>query len=113
MRKNLVYRPFMMTLGILAVVVILLSHTFYKETQNPNEEARTEQSDSDAPKTFVSVPADAVTSSPVAEVNEQVPALLEEFEMHDAGTESVVLASPVLTRLVKTLFRVIISPNAP
>lgn len=114
MRKNLIYRPLMVFTGILAVAVILLSQSVYKQTQTGQEKAKTEQtSDQDKHPTFVSAPTEAVTSSPIAEVNEQVPSLLEEFVMNDREEQSFELLSPLLGRYIKTLFRVIISPNAP
>lgn len=114
MRKNLIYRPLMVFTGLLTVIVILLSQSVYKQTQTGLEKSKTEQTaDQDTHKTFVSAPTEAVTSSTVAEVNEQVPSLLEEFVMNESEEGSFVLQSPLLVRYVKALFRAIISPNAP
>lgn len=104
----------MMLTGVLTVLVILLSQTVCRQNEAGTEKAKTEQhGDQDHQETFVTAPSEAVTSSPIAEVNEQTPSLLEELVRDERESEAIELNAPLLTSFIKTLFRVIISPNAP
>ncbi len=104
----------MMAAGVLAAVVIVFSQSFYHQAQSNLEKIKTEQSpDQDAHKAFVSAPSDAVVNSTVENVNEQVPSLLEELFTTDEESESVSIVPTLFANYFKTLFRAIISPNAP
>lgn len=114
MRKNQLYRPFMMIAGVLAAVVILFSQSFYHQAQSNIKKIATEQSsDQDADQAFITAPSDAVVNSSVENENVQIPSLLEELFTTDQEAQSVSIAPAVFANLFKTFFRAAISPNAP
>ena len=118
MRKNRLYRPFMMIAGVLAAVVILFSQSFYHQAQsniqsNSKKIATEQSSDKDADKAFITTPSDAVVNSSVENENVQIPSLLEELFTTDEEAQSVSIAPAVFANLFKTFFRAVISPNAP
>ena len=104
----------MMIAGVLAAVIILFSQSFYHQAQSNLEKIKSEQApDQDAPQTFIGAPSDAVVNSTVENVNEQVPSLLEELFTTDEEAEAVSIIPTFFGNFVHTLFRDIISPNAP
>jgi len=114
MRKTLLYRPVMMIAGVMAAVIILFSQSFYHQAQSDLEKIKTEQgSKQDSQQTFISAPSDAVVNSTVENVNEQVPTLLEELFTTDEEADAVAITHTFFSSFFKTLFRAIISPNAP
>ena len=119
MRKNRLYRPFMMIAGVLAAVVILFSQSFYHQAQsniqsNSKKIATEQSSDQDADQAIIiTAPSDAVVNSSVENENVQIPSLLEELFTTDQEAQSVSVAPAVFANLFKTFFRAVISPNAP
>lgn len=114
MRKTFQYRPVMMVAGVLAALIILFSQSFYHEAQSNLKKIQSEQSsDQEVPQTFISAPSDAVVNSTVENVNEQVPSLLEELFTTDEEAEAVSIIPTFFGNFFQTLFRAIISPNAP
>ena len=104
----------MMIAGVLAVIVILFSQSFYHEAQSNLEKIKSEQSpDQETSKAFISAPSDAVVNSTVENVNEQVPSLLEELFTTDEEAQAVSIPPSFFANFFKTFFRAIISPNAP
>ena len=104
----------MMIAGVLAAVTILFSQSFYHEAQSNLEKIKSEKlADQDTQSTFISAPSEAVVNTTVENVNEQVPSLLEELFTTDEEAESVSVIPTFFANLFKTLFRAIISPNAP
>ena len=104
----------MIAAGLLAALVIILSHTY---TLRPDEEkkAATEQSgQSTEGKTVLTAPAEALTQGSLVRVDEQVPVSVIEILGEPQKIQNFVPRSEVIfSKLFKTLFRVLIAPNAP
>jgi hypothetical protein len=112
MRKRSVYRGVLIVAGLLAAVVIILSHSFIK--LEPKKAADTEQSDEKSDKTVIAAPADAVTQASVVKIDEQSPdALLETLSKPEASNKYVPSSEKIFNRLFHVLFRIVIAPNAP
>ncbi|MCW5911933.1 MAG: hypothetical protein KIT62_12710 [Cyclobacteriaceae bacterium] len=113
MLKKRVYRGILMVAGLLAAAVIVLSHGFTAQ-ESVAEKKPTEQSRETEPQTVISAPTVAVTQSSAVQVDEQVPqALLEVLSEPKAQSVVIPVAEQIFSNFLKTLFRVIISPNAP
>ncbi|HNQ13590.1 MAG TPA: hypothetical protein PKM16_10320 [Bacteroidia bacterium] len=110
MQKKRVYRGILMIVGLLAAAVITLSHVY--KSPAPEKKVATEQTESES-KTVISAPTEAVTHGAV-QVDEQVPqALLEVLAEPQTTTGFVMQTQRMVSGFLRTLFRVIISPNAP
>jgi hypothetical protein len=103
----------MMIAGILAAVIIVLSQSFHHQAQVKTEKA-TEKKTEKGGETFISTPADAVTTpTSVIQLNNQLPALDKKFTIEEEKQRKLVLQPAVFVRYFKILFRAFISPNAP
>src|SRR5688572_18184565 len=113
MRKRSVYRGVLIVAGLLAAMVIILSHSFFK--LEPKKAADTEQSDEKSDKkTVIAAPADAVTQASVVKIDEQSPdALLETLSNPEASNKYIPSSEKIFNRLFHVLFRIVIAPNAP
>ncbi|GHN01456.1 hypothetical protein WSM22_29450 [Cytophagales bacterium WSM2-2] len=110
MKTKSLQRSILLASGICAVVVILLSQSFYKSAE-PLAKAKTEKSD----KTEVTIqaPSDVAAQGQAVELNAQQPLLIEELSTTNKKNDFVVFVRKTTLNFFKTLFRVIISPNAP
>lgn len=112
MQKKSVYRGFLIAAGLLAAVVIILSHA-YSIPANDDKKATTEQTD-DTSKTVIAAPADAVTQGSLVRVDEQVPVSVIEILGEPESIKNFIPRTETITsNLFKVLFRVVIAPNAP
>ena len=102
-----------MIVGLLAATVIVLSHVFKAPEEIAGKKPATEQSSKSESKTVISAPTEAVMHAAV-QVDEQVPqTLLEVLAEPQSHPGFVPVAKQLVSGFLKTLFRVIISPNAP
>ncbi|MBX2915091.1 MAG: hypothetical protein KF856_07445 [Cyclobacteriaceae bacterium] len=112
MLKKRVYRSVLMIVGLMAAIVITLSHVYKQPAQSDKPKVTTEQTDSE--KTAISAPGDAVTHGPAVQVDEQAPqTLLEVLAEPQATSRFIPQATELISSFFRTLFRVIISSNAP
>lgn len=106
-------RTILMIAGIITVVIILVSQSFYHPPKNGLSKAKSEQNEKQhTGAKIISAPADVVPSATV-QLDENIPTLLKP-STSDPERESIV--SPhvkIFASYFKTLFRAIISPNAP
>jgi LAS superfamily LD-carboxypeptidase LdcB len=102
------YRFFILFVGICTVAVILLSKAFYPATET------TKEKDSKA-KTEVAIhaPSDVASQSNSVDVTQHHPALITTLQQDETREGKFTVVTKTFTTLFKTLFRVIISPNAP
>ncbi len=109
MNTKSLQRLFILASGICAVVVILLSQSFYQVSgQTLKTKAK------DKKEVTIQAPSDVVAQGQAVELNhQQQPSLLEELILSDKKQEVVVFIQKTTANFLKTLFRVIISPNAP
>ena len=113
MRKKSVYRGVLIVAGLLAAMVIILSHSFIKlDTQKA---AETEQSDEKSEKkTVIAAPTDAVTQASVVKIDEHSPdMLLETISKPETANKYVPSTEKIFNQLFHVLFRIVIAPNAP
>lgn len=113
MRKKSVYRGILIVAGLLAAVVIILSHSFVR--LEPKKTAGTEQSDEKSDqKSVISAPADAVTQASVVKIDEQSPdTLLETLTTAEVSHRYIPSTEKVFSKLFHVLFQIVIAPNAP
>lgn len=101
-----------MIVGLLAAAVITLSHVYKAPDQEVVKKAATEQTEPES-KTVISAPTEAITHGAV-QVDEQVPqTLLEVLPEPKAASGFIPQTKILVSNFLRTLFRVIISPNAP
>ncbi len=120
MEKTAISKKLMLVAGILAAIVILFSQAFEKEACQylskikAGSENKTEKA-ADADKKIVVVPSsDAVTSSVAAEIEDTNPSLIREIVLNEDNISKLpVIGKKILSDFFKTLFRVVISPQAP
>ena len=108
MKTKSLQRIILLASGICAVVVILLSQSFY---QVSGQALKTKSKDKK--EVTIQAPSDMAAQGQAVELNHQQPALQEELILSDKKQETVVFIQKTTINFLKTLFRVIISPNAP
>jgi hypothetical protein len=117
MERKELSRKIMLTAGILAVIVILCSQTFQKETRSILSKIKTERTDKSTEaekKVVVATPADAVTSGQAVEIGDANPSLIREIIFGEEGADSrPAVSHTFIGEFFKMLFRVVISPQAP
>lgn len=110
--KNLI-----LATGILAALVILLSQAFQQDARTFLSKIKTDQSEKPAgaeKKVVIATPSDAVVASQAGEVGDTKPALIREIILDaDSVSERPVVPKTIIASFFKTLFRTIISPQAP
>lgn len=102
--------------GIATAAVIIFSQLFYFQAANYcQEKAETEQQDQkkDGPETHISIPSSTISSSSHIEITQDLSFVLEILFERESKEEEVTRISLPVNRFFQTLFRFIISPNAP
>lgn len=98
----------------MAALVIILSHSYTltaKQEKKSNTEQKSEQTEK---KVILTAPADFVPQASVVRVDEQVPVSVLEILGEPQKVKNFIPRSEaIFTSLFKTLFRVVIAPNAP
>ena len=113
-RNRSIYRGFLIAAGLLAVVVIILSHTYILRVEEGKQTATEQAGETKEGKTVLTVPAEALTQGSLVRVDEQVPVSVIEILGEPQKIQNFVPRSEVIfSNLFKTLFRVLIAPNAP
>lgn len=108
MKTKSLQRIILLASGICAVVVILLSQSFYQVSGQALK-----SKSKDKKEITIHAPSDVAAQGQAVELNHQQPSLLEELILSDKKEETVVFIQKTALNFFKTLFRVIISPNAP
>lgn len=102
--------------GIVTAGVIVFSQLFYFQAATYcQEKVDTEQHDgkSDAPESHISIPSSTISSTSSIEIHQDLSFILETlFEKESADVSDHEISLPV-NKFFSTLFRFIISPNAP
>ena len=111
MKDKFLQRLFLLTSGICAVLVILLSQSFY-QVASPVAKDKAEKS-KDKKEIAIHAPSDVAAQGQAVELNSTQPAVVEELVFEDYKNTNAVFIQRIATNFFKTLFRVIISPNAP
>ncbi len=111
MKSKPLQRALLLACGFCAVLVILLSQSFYHVSDQAFK-AKTEKS-KDKTEVAIHAPSDVAAQGQSVELSEQQPAQLEELVLEDHKNERLVFVQKTTLKFFKTLFRAIISPNAP
>lgn len=119
MKSRAFSRFLMLTAGIVAVMVMLLSISLYQskvelyqsKTETNKSKPATEQSSSDY--SIVNAPTDALPGNGTVQIEAKTLPLLETFLPIEKVQESIYLPIHVPIRYFKTLLKTVISPNAP
>jgi len=103
--------------GIATAGVIVFSQLFYFQAANYcQEKVDTEQQDQkkkDGTETHISIPSSSISSSSHIELTHDLSFILEALFQSESKEEEVTSISLPVNRFFQTLFRFIISPNAP
>lgn len=104
-----------MAVGILAVVVIVLTQSFYQPTHiTQKKDAGTEQTGTGAnSKTVVSAPSDLSNPTNGGAVQSHTPGIIDEISPSPKPEKISQVVRKTTIQFFKTLFRAFISPNAP
>ena len=113
------FRHKMLTLlaGLATAGVIVFSQLFYFQAANYCQEKATtkqhEQKQKDAPESYISIPSSTISSAPHIEINQDLQFVLETLLKSESDEILIPTISLPVSKFFETLFRVIISPNAP
>ena len=102
--------------GITTAGVIIFSQLFYFQAANYcQEKAETEQQDQkkDGTETHISIPSSSISSSSHIELSHELSFIVEALFQSESKEEEVTRITVPVNRFFQTLFRFIISPNAP
>jgi hypothetical protein len=102
----------LLTTGILSVVVIVLTQSFYKPTAEEKATAKTEQGDS-TKQTTIHAPADVVANGNATGLPENIPFVPQQTTTPEDSKRVSAILKQGLINFFKTLFRTSIAPNAP
>lgn len=109
-KENARYRTLTLIAG-LAVAIGVCQFFFFDLSENAASNAETEQSEEAA---FISMPSVTLpSSSSVVETNQEFSFILEILFEDSHQEAEVVPFNRVFDKLLQTLFRFVISPNAP
>lgn len=111
MKSKSLQRTLLLAAGLCAVIVILLSQSFYQASNIPAK-VKAEKA-SNAKEVVIHAPSDVAAQGQSVELNNSQPSVAEELVLADSKNEKAVFIQKIATNFFKTLFRVIISPNAP
>jgi hypothetical protein len=109
------YRILMLLAGIATAMVIVFSQLFYFQAATYcQKKVDAEQHDQKTGhESYISIPSSTISSTSHIEINQDLSFLLGIlFEVKSEQEESTEIVFPV-DRFFQTLFRFIISPNAP
>jgi len=111
MKKKTLSRIFMIASGILAAVIIVFSQSYYQQSEltQKNDSEKKDKSE----KVMVSAPSDAVTSNSLVKLSENTATPAPSSFSITEIKSFVKIEKKVFVRFFRTLFRVVISPNAP
>ena len=121
MRKKAISKKLMLVAGILAAVIILFSQAFQKETTQILSKIKTDKTDTKDCKTtdaekkvVIAASAEAVTSGVAVQVEDTNPSLIREIIFNEnGGSSKPAIVKTILVDFFKTLFKAVISPQAP
>ncbi len=104
----------LMIAGVLTVVVILFSQSFYRPAESDTSIPNAGQKSDQHPHAtiIVNAPADVVPSSAI-QLDEHIPTLLKTLTEQKETEEKFFTGAEIIAPYFKILFRAIISPNAP
>ena len=116
MRSLLKHRIFILLAGIATAGVIVFSQLFYFQAATYcQNKVETEQQDQKAgtEETYISIPSSTISSTSHIEINQDISFVREILFEDESEVEAPAKISLPVNRFFQTLFRFIVSPNAP
>jgi len=101
--------------GVATASLIVFSQLFYFQAANycqKKADIQHHDQKKDATETYISIPSSSISSSSHVEIHQDISFVLEVLFDHEPKEETITVSFPV-NRFFQTLFRFIISPNAP
>ncbi len=103
-----------MIAGILSVAVIVLTQSFYQPAESSYSLAETKQTPEQANNDVIIVaPSDMVPHGNTVAVSENSSSITEKIATNNKPESTSIVIKKVFVSFFKTLFRVLIAPNAP
>ena len=107
-------RGFLIVIGILSVAIIVLTQSFYQPVETHVKKANSERSaDKNENNVTISAPSDVVPHGNAVALNQSTPSLAEKISGIEKPATTTLVIKKAFVTFFKTLFRVIIAPNAP
>ena len=107
------FRTFTMVSGILTVIVILLLQSFYApQSGSSKAKAAPTKQEQKSDNVVINTPSDVV-ASPAVQLDENTPTILKPLTPDETREKSIFPVVKIFESFFRTLFRAIISPNAP
>lgn len=103
-----IYRIFILFVGVCTVAVILLSKAI-----DPVSETLKKKDSKSTTEVAIHAPSDVASQSNTVDINEHHPAVVSTLQLDEKTEGPFAVVTKTVTNLLKTLFRVIIAPNAP
>ena len=116
MKSLLRHRILTLLAGIATASVIIFSQLFYFQAATfCQQKAKTEKHEEkkDVNDTYVSIPSSSIATTSNIELNQDISFILETLLEGEQEEESGVNFSLPVNQFFQTLFRFVISPNAP
>lgn len=110
MKSKSLQRVLLLASGLCAVLVILLSQSFYNGSSLPVKKA---EKAPDQKEVTIHAPSDVAVQGQSVALDHSQPLVAENLPLADDHHEKAAFVQKIATNFFKTLFRVIISPNAP
>jgi hypothetical protein len=110
------YKILTLLAGIATAVVIVFSQLFYFQAATYcQKKAETEHRDqkTGTTETYVSIPSSTISTTSHIEINQDIAFVLEVLFEREPQEETAPKISLPVNRFFQTLFRFIVSPNAP
>jgi hypothetical protein len=111
MKSKSLQRALLLASGFCAVLVILLSQSFY-QTNLQASKIKADKA-SDKKEVAIHAPADVAAQGQSVELHPSQPSVIAKLVLEDDKSGNGVFIQKIANNFFKTLFRVIISPNAP
>ncbi len=112
MSKKGLKRGFLLIVGILSVLVIVLTQSFYKPVADEKAKVKTEQNDSKNQVT-IHAPSDVMANGNTLAVNNDQEVVPNQVPISEEPKKVVAVIRQSLFKFFRTLFRTTIAPNAP
>ena len=106
----------MISTGVLVAALIFLSQAFHSQAQAGLEKIKTEKSskkDTSSSTAYLNASSEAVPQTTSVDIDEKEGFFLADITKIIREEKWVSSTRPVLTKFFRTLFRVVIAPNAP
>lgn len=98
----------LLAVGICAVAVILLSHSFYQD-----QKIATKTTKKGKTEVTIQAPSDVTSQGQIGVVPDQHPSVVKEIVTDERKDNAVIFVRKSVANFFRTLFRVVIAPNAP